>query len=190
MSSEMDIDSLTEQLMEKMEKTVKHMKNDFAGYRTGKASPALVENININYYGTSTRLKELAGITTPEPRLLVIQPYDPNSIGEIEKAINNSNIGINPVNDGKILRLPIPELSEERRQTLVKQANQRAEEAKVAIRNIRREGKDVAKKAQKENKITEDDLDSILNEIQDITNESIEEIDKVLKSKEEELKNI
>ena len=96
------------------------MKSDFSAYRTGKASPALVENILIDYYGTSTRLKELAGITVPEPRLLVIQPYDPSSVPTIEKAISSSNIGINPVSDGKILRLPIPELSEERRSSLTK----------------------------------------------------------------------
>ena len=188
--STIDIDSLTEHLMERMDKTIEHMKSDFSAYRTGKASPALVENILIDYYGTSTRLKELAGITVPEPRLLVIQPYDPSSVPTIEKAISSSNIGINPVSDGKILRLPIPELSEERRSSLTKQVNTRTEEARVAIRNIRREGNDIAKKAEKSSDITEDDLKFVLKEIQELTDSSIEEIDKILQAKENELMNI
>ncbi|MCF7791137.1 MAG: ribosome recycling factor [Victivallales bacterium] len=188
--SGIDVDSLMEELMEKMDKTIEHMNNDFAGYRTGKASPALVENILIDYYGTQTRLKEIAGITTPEPRLLVVQPYDPNSVSTIEKAISTSSIGINPVSDGKILRLPIPELSEERRNSLAKQVNKRAEEARVAIRNIRREGNDKIKKAQKNSEITEDDLKVSLKEIQDLTDSNIEEIDRILKAKEKELMSI
>ena len=188
--STIDIDNLTENLMERMETTIEHMKTDFSGYRTGKASPTLVENILIDYYGTSTRLKELAGITVPEPRLLVIQPYDPSSVPTIEKAISSSNIGINPVSDGKILRLPIPELSEERRASLTKQVNARSEEARVSIRNIRREGNDISKKAQKNSDITEDDLKLVLKEIQDLTDSSIEDIDKALKAKANELMNI
>ena len=184
------IDDLMDQLMDRMEKTVEHMKNDFSGYRTGKASPSLVENISIDYYGTPTRLREIAGITTPEPRLLVVQPYDPSSVGTIEKAISASNIGINPVSDGKILRLPIPELSEERRASLAKQVNSRAEEAKVGIRNIRREGNDIAKKSQKSSDITEDDLKIVLKDIQDLTDNSIEDIEKGLTAKENELMNI
>ena len=184
------IDDLMDQLMDRMEKTVEHMKNDFSGYRTGKASPSIVENILIDYYGTPTRLREIAGITTPEPRLLVVQPYDPSSVGTIEKAISASNIGINPVSDGKILRLPIPELSEERRASLAKQVNTHAEEAKVGIRNIRREGNDIAKKSQKSSDITEDDLKMVLKDIQDLTDNSIEDIEKVLTAKENELMNI
>jgi ribosome recycling factor len=188
--SNVNIESLIDDLMERMEKTVEHMSNDFSGYRTGKASPALVEGITVDYYGTPTRLKEIAGITTPEPRLLVVQPYDPNSVGAIEKAISTSKVGINPVSDGKILRLPIPELSEERRALLAKQVNTRAEEARVSVRNIRREGNDIAKKAQKSSDITEDDLKIMLKDIQDLTNGSIEDIDKTLKDKEEELMSI
>jgi ribosome recycling factor len=188
--STIDIESLVEHLMERMDSTIEHMKSDFSGYRTGKASTALVENILIDYYGTSTRLKELAGITVPEPRLLVIQPYDPSSVPVIEKAISSSNIGINPVSDGKILRLPIPELSEERRSSLAKQVNARTEEARVAIRNARREGNDIAKKAEKNSDITEDDLKLVLKEIQELTDSSIEDIDKILKGKEDELMNI
>jgi len=183
-------DNLIKSLKEKMTKTVEHMKTDFSSYRTGKASPALVENIVIEYYGTPTRLKELAGITSPEPRMLVIQPYDPSSTHTIEKAIIASNIGINPVNDGKILRLPIPELSEERRKNLTKQVTTRAEDARVSVRNIRREGNDAAKKFQKSSEITEDDLKDMQKNIQDLTDKTIAEIDKVMKAKEQELMNI
>ena len=185
-----DINKLTDHLMERMDQTIEHMKADFSGYRTGKASPTLIENILVNYYDTSTRLKELATITVPEAHLLVVQPYDPSSVPAIEKAISMSNVGINPVSDGKILRLPIPELSEERRISLTKQVHVRAEEARVAIRNARREGNDLAKKAEKNSNITEDDLQLILKEIQELTNRSIENITNILKAKENELMHI
>jgi ribosome recycling factor len=188
--SDVNINNLLDELMEKMEKTMDCMKNDFAGYRTGKASPALVEGIIIEYYGTPTRLKEIAGITSPEPRLLVVQPYDPSSVATIEKAIRGSEVGINPVSDGKILRLPIPELSEERRAALTKQVSTRTEEARVSVRNIRREGNEIAKKAQKNSDITEDDLKIMLKEIQELTDGTVEEIDKILKVKETELMSI
>jgi len=184
------IDKLVDHLMERMDKTVEHMKTDFTAIRTGKASPALVENIMIDYYGTQCRLRELAGITCPEPRLIVIQPYDPSSVGTIEKAISKSNIGINPVNDGKILRLPIPELSEERRASLTKQVSSRAEDARVAVRNVRREGNEAAKKGQKDSEITEDELKDMLTDIQELTDNTIAEIDKILKAKESELMKI
>lgn len=185
-----NINKLVDQLVDRMDKATNHMKAEFVAVRTGKASPGLVENIQIDYYGTTVRLKELAGITTPEARLLVIQPYDPGSTGTIEKAIRTSNIGINPINDGKILRLPIPELSEERRSSLSKQVASKAEETRVAIRNIRREGNELAKKAQKNSEITEDELKSMLDEIQEITDSTISEIDKILTAKEKELMHI
>ena len=185
-----NIGKLLDQLSDKMDKAVEHMKHDFATIRTGKASPALVDHITIEYYGTTVKLKEMAGITAPEARLLVIQPYDPSSTGTIEKAIRASNIGINPVNDGKILRLPIPELSQERRASLSKQVSAKAEETRVAVRNVRREGNDLAKKAQKGSEITEDELDQMLTDIQELTDASIEEIDKILASKEKELMQI
>ena len=185
-----EIDDLMDYTEEHMMKAVEVMQNDFAAIRTGKASPALVEGLVINYYGTPTKLKELAGITTPEPRLLVIQPWDPSSVPTIEKAIMASNIGISPVSDGKILRLPIPELSEERRQNLAKQVKARAEEARIAVRNIRRDSNDVAKKAEKNSEITEDDLKVMLENIQKLTDDYIKEVDKVLQKKEEELMNL
>jgi ribosome recycling factor len=184
------IDELMDYTEEHMMKTVEVMQNDFATIRTGKASPALVEGITVDYYGTPTRRNDLAGITTAEPRLLVIQPWDPSSVQLIEKAIQASNLGISPVSDGKILRLPIPELSEERRTALAKQVKSRAEEARIAIRNIRRESNEVAKKAEKTSEITEDDLKDMLEDIQKLTDDYIKEIDDILHKKEDELMNL
>src|ERR1700678_3959815 len=142
-----------------MEKGVEYMLHEFAGVRTGKASPALVENIDVDAYGTSMKLKQLALISTPEPRLLLIQPFDASVIKDIEKALIESKLGINPSVDGKIIRLPIPELSEERRKDLVKGVKQMGEEARVRIRSARREGIDAIKKAQKDGVISKDELE-------------------------------
>lgn len=184
------IDKLMDYIEENMMKAQESMEKDFAAVRTGKASPSLVDGLTIDYYGTPTKLKELAGITAPEPRMLVIQPWDPGAVGAVEKAIIASNIGISPVSDGKILRLPIPELSEERRASLVKQVKQRSEDAKIAIRNIRRDGNEAAKKAQKGGEITEDDLRDMLKDIQELTDSYIEHIDKDLAAKEQELMTV
>ena len=184
------INELMDFTEEHMMKAVEVMQADFSSIRTGKASPALVENLMIDYYGTKTRLRELAGITTPEARLLVIQPWDPSIVGMIEKAIQASNVGISPVSDGKILRLPIPELSEERRASLAKQVKGRSEEARVAIRNIRRDSNDAAKKAQKGGEITEDELKKMLDDIQKLTDDYIKEVDGHLKKKEDELMSL
>ncbi len=185
-----EIGSLMDFLEEHMMKTQENMGKDLAAFRTGKASPSLVENITVDYYGTPTRLKELAGITVPEPRMLVVQPWDRGAMPAVEKALIAANLGISPVNDGKIIRLPIPELSEERRASLAKQAKHRAEEAKVAIRNIRRDGNELAKKAQKNSEITEDDLKQMLDDIQKLTDDYIIAIDKDLVHKEKELMNV
>ncbi len=187
---DMEIDLLVDHLEEEMMNTEEAMQRDFSAVRTGKASPGLVENLPVDYYGSPTRMKELAGITVPEPRMLVIQPWDPSSIALIEKAINASNIGISPVNDGRVLRLPMPELSEERRTSLVKQVKNRAEDAKISIRNVRREGNEIAKKSQKKSAITEDDLKDMLKEIQDLTNKYIKNIDTIFAAKEQDLLNV
>lgn len=187
---DIEIDLLMDHLEEEMMNAEEAMQRDFAAVRTGKASPALVENLSVDYYGTPTRLKELAGITVPEPRLLVIQPWDPSSIALVEKAINASNVGITPVNDGRVLRLPMPELSEERRNTLVKQVKLRSEDAKIAIRNIRREGNEIAKKSEKKSEITEDDLKDMLKEIQDLTDRYVKKIDDILAAKEHDLLSV
>ncbi len=187
---DIEIDLLMDHLEEEMMNTEEAMQRDFAAVRTGKASPGLVENIKVDYYGAPTRMKELAGITVPEPRMLVIQPWDASALGAIEKAINASNIGISPVNDGRILRLPMPELTEERRNSLVKQVKTRSEDAKISIRNIRREGNDLAKKSQKKSEITEDDLKDMLKDIQDMTDNYIKKIDKIFASKEQDLLSV
>jgi ribosome recycling factor len=173
-----------------MEKAVDFMMHEFAAIRTGKASPALVENIDATAYGSSMKLKQLALITSPEPRLLVIQPFDAGTVQAIEKAIQESNVGINPVVDGKIIRLRIPELSEERRKDLVKTVNKLAEEARVRVRACRREAMDGVKKLEKEGKITEDELERTEKGIQKLTDKQVESIDKHVAHKDAELMTV
>lgn len=163
---------------------------DFATVRTGKASPALIEGVMVDYYGTPTRLRDLAGITSPDPRTLLVQPWDVSAVKAAEKAILAANLGLNPVNDGKTLRVPIPELSAERRQQLAKQVKQRAEEAKIAVRNLRRDVNESAKKSQKNSELTEDELKQTLDQIQKLTDKAMAEIDKHLAAKDKELLNI
>lgn len=173
-----------------MEKAVDFMMHEFHAIRTGKASPALVENIDVIAYGSNMKLKQLALITAPEPRLLVIQPFDAGTTQEIEKAIQESKIGINPAVDGKLIRLRIPELSEERRKDLVKTINRISEETRVRIRACRREAMDGAKKLQKESVITEDDLERTEKEIQRLTDKQVEVVDKHVAHKEAELMTV
>jgi len=174
----------------KMMKSVDFVQKEFTTIRTGKASPALVENVHVEYYGTKTRLRELAGISTPEPRLIVIQPWDPTVMDEIERAILKANLGVTPLNDGKVIRIPIPELSEERRKDLDKVIKRMAEDGRVSIRNIRREANDEIKRLQKSGDITEDDMYRSEKDVQEKTNEYIIEIDKHLASKEKEILEI
>ena len=176
----MALENLMDELEEKMMMAEDAMKTDFQAIRTGKASPALVENIMAEYYGAMTRIKDMAGISTPEPRLLVIQPWDQTAVKAIEK-------GISPVSDGKLIRLPIPPLSEDRRKALAKQVKARAEEAKISIRNARRDGNDAAKKAQKASEITEDELKKLNDDIQKLTDSYIKKIDDCAADKEAEL---
>ena len=186
----MDIDEIILSADDKMEKCVEFLKEEFSGVRTGKASPALVENIEVSYYGAMTRLKEMSNISTPEPRLIVISSYDPSVLPQIEKAILEANIGVTPLNDGKVIRVPIPELDEKRRQDLVKVTKRMAEDARIAIRNVRREANDIAKKAEKDSDITEDDLDMVLKDVQKMTDSSIEKVETALQLKEEDILEI
>ncbi len=180
-------DSLLEETEEKMMTAMEALEQDFLGFRTGKASTSLVDGINVDYYGTTTRLKEIAGITTPEARLIVIQPWDKGAIPEIVKAIQNSNVGITPMSDGRVIRLPIPELSEERRQDLAKQVKKRAEEGRIEIRNHRREANEAAKKAQKDAAIAEDKLHELLDGIQKLTDEYVKQLNDTTEAKEQEI---
>ena len=172
---------------EKMEKSMAVLKGQFAGLRTGKASPALVENIKVMYYGNPTRLREIAGIATPEPRLIVISAYDPTALPEIEKAILAANIGVTPMNDGRVVRVPIPELNQERRNELIKVARKMSEEARVSVRNVRRDANEHIKNLQKNAKISEDERDQSLTKIQKDTDACIKKIDDALKVKETEV---
>jgi len=167
-----------------MEKGVEYMTHEFAAVRTGKASPALVENVDVSAYGTSMKLKQLALISTPEPRLLLIQPFDASITKDIEKALKESKIGITPAVDGKLIRLPIPELSEERRKELVKTVRHMAEEARVRIRSSRRSGIDEIKKIERAGEITEDDRHKLEEEIQKLTDKYVKEIDVHVENKE------
>lgn len=175
---------------EKMEKTITVFADNLASVRAGRANPAILNKIKVDYYGVETPISQVAGISVPEARLIVIQPWDVSILKEIEKAILTSDIGINPNNDGKVIRLAFPELNEERRKELVKEIRKTSEEAKVAIRSIRRDGIDEFKKQQKESLITEDDLRNAEEDIQKITDKRIEEIDQILASKEQEIMKI
>lgn len=181
------VDTIVADSQAAMDRALASMNNDFAAIRTGKASPGLVEGIMVEYYGTQTRMKDIAAITAPEPRMLVIQPWDQNALKAIDKAIRASSLGISPVSDGRVIRLPIPELSEERRKDLTKVVRKRAEEARVEVRNVRRDANDVIKKAQKNSEITEDEQKQKTDEIQKKTDKMVEAINKVLEDKEKEL---
>ena len=173
-----------------MEKSVDYMVHEFSSVRTGKASPALIENVDVEAYGSAMKLKQLALITTPEPRLLVVQPFDAGTVKEIEKALKESKIGITPLVDGKVIRLPIPELSEERRKDLVKSLRQMAEEARVRVRANRRTAVDEARKMEKAGELTEDGLRDLESDVQKLTDKSVKEIDQHLERKEAEVMKI
>jgi len=185
--SAMTLQEVLDTMEEKMMKTLEFVHNEFATVRTGKASPSLVENIQVEAYGSHMRLRELAGISTPEARLIVIQPWDATLVQQVERAILKSELGITPRVDGKILRIPIPELDQERRRELDKVCKKMAEEGRVAIRNERRQAHELAKKLQKDSVITEDELKHAEKEIQNKTDEYIKEIDTVLSHKEKEI---
>ncbi|MCD6583270.1 MAG: ribosome recycling factor [Candidatus Omnitrophica bacterium] len=173
---------------EEMKKAIEATKREFLEIRSGRANPKFVEGIRVNYYGSPTLLKEIATINVPEARLLVINPWDPNSIKDIEKAILESNLGLTPIVDGKIIKLVVPPLSEERREELIKLVKKIAEEGKISLRTIRREGKEKIRKMEKEKKISEDDRFKMEGELQKLTDKYIEEIDKLLEEKEKELR--
>jgi ribosome recycling factor len=186
----MDPDEILLETEDAMDKAFDYLTHEFSAVRTGKASPALVENIDAEAYGTPMKLKQLAVISTPEPRMLVIQPFDASTVKDIEKAIKESKLGINPIVDGKIIRLPIPPLTEERRRDLVKSIKQMAEEVRVRVRSARREGIDGMKKLEKDGKISEDDLKSYEAEIQKLTDHSNKKIDEALIAKEADIMKV
>ncbi len=179
-----------EVLETKIEKSLSHLKEELAAVRAGKANAALVDRVMVEYYGTPTPLKNLANISVPEPRTLLISPFDPKAIPEIERGINVANIGINPANDGKVVRLTIPQVTEERRKELTKTVRKIGEETKVAIRNLRRDTNDELKKAQKKGDLTEDDLKEDLDNVQKIIDKAIKGVDELVANKEEEIMEV
>jgi ribosome recycling factor len=186
----MTIESAMQEASHKMEQTVSHLKEDLAGIRTGRAAPAVLNRITVDYYGTPVPLNQLAGVSVPEPRLLQVQPFDRNAMGAIEKAIMASDLGITPSNDGNVIRLAFPPLTEERRRDLVKQVHHRAEEARVAVRNVRRHAKDGLEKLEREGSISEDDLTRAEKELQKLTDRHVSEIDEIQGHKEQELMEV
>ena len=177
-------------IINKMDKTVGVFENNLAEVRAGRANPAILNKIKIDYYGVPTPISQVAGISVPEARLIVIQPWDLVILKEIEKEILKSDIGINPNNDGKVIRLSFPELNEERRKEIVKSIKKMAEESKIAVRSIRRDGIEEFKKKQKDSEITEDELRMAEEEIQKITDKKIAEIDTLLDNKEKEVMSV
>ena len=179
-----------DQATERMSKAIDSFSRTLAAIRAGRANASLLDRISVEYYGAPTPLNQMAGISVPEARLLVIQPYDKTILGDIEKAILKSELGITPTNDGSVIRLTIPALTEERRKELVKVVKKEAEEAKVAVRNIRRDANDDFKKAEKAGEITEDDLRGYSDDVQKLTDDHIKEIDELAAEKEKEILSV
>lgn len=183
-------EKILKEVKEKMPKALEFFQSELATLRTNRATPGLVESIVVDYYGTPTKLKELSGITAPEPRVILIQPWDPGAIDAIEKAISKNELGLMPRVEGKHIRILVPELSEERRIELRKMAKVMAEEARVSLRNIRRDLNELIKKGEKEDQITEDDKFRIEKEVQVKTDESIKKVDEILAHKEKEMMQV
>jgi len=186
----MTIETATKDATHKMEQAVAHLKDDLAGIRTGRAAPAVINRVTVEYYGTPVPLNQLAGVSVPEPRLLQIQPFDKSAISAIERAIMQSDLGITPSNDGNVIRLAFPPLTEERRKELVKQVHHRAEEARVAVRNVRRHAKEEMERLEHDGAISQDDLIRAEKELQKLTDRFVTEVDEIQGHKEQELMEV
>jgi ribosome recycling factor len=178
------IEDILEELAMEMEATVESFQRDLSRIRAGRAHPALLDGVMVEYYGTATALNKLANVSAPEARSLLVQPFDQTAIAAIEKAIRTADLGLSPMNDGKVLRLPIPELTEERRRDLVKQVRKEAEAYRVSVRNHRRDANDMLKQAEADKEISEDDHRAAADKVQQLTNEFIAKIDEITKAKE------
>lgn len=178
---------MLKQFEEKMGKTLASLEREYQGIRAGRANPHILDRLKVDYYGTPTPIQQVGNVTVPEPRMLCIQPWESSMIKVIEKAIQNSDIGINPNNDGKVIRLVFPELTEERRKELVKDVKKKGEAAKVAVRNIRRDANDTLKKANKANEISEDEQKDYEDKVQKMTDKFIKEVDKAIDDKSKEI---
>ena len=184
------IDNVKKETKERMEKAVDVVRSEFAKLRTGKASPALLDNIKVDYYGSTMPIKQVANISAPEPRLLVIQPWEKSMLAEIERAIQKSDLGFNPSSDGIVIRIPIPQLTEERRKDLVKIAKKHAEEGKISIRNVRRDANEKLKQAEKVSEVSEDQMHDGQNDVQKLTDDYVKKIDEILELKEKEIMGV
>ena len=184
------METIIKNLEEKGEKTLSVLKEDLNTVRAGRANPALLDKVMVNYYGMPTPLKNIANISVPDPRTLMITPFDPKSVSEIERAINMANIGINPSNDGKIIRLVIPQVTEERRKELTKVVKKMGEDAKVAVRNVRRDSNEKLKKMEKDHEITEDDLKEALEKVEKAVEKAVKAIDEAIDQKEKEIMEV
>ena len=181
------MDERLQQYDNKMQKSYDNLLEEFGSIRAGRANPHVLDKIRVDYYGTPTVLQQVANISVPEPRMLLIQPWEPNMVREIEKAIQTSDLGINPTNDGKVIRLTFPELTEERRKDLAKDVKKKGENAKVAVRNIRRDANDSLKKMTKTNDISEDEIKQLEEEVQKLTDKYIAKVDKAVEEKTKEI---
>ena len=190
----MEDDSYVEAVLsdtkDKMAKVISHAREDFASVRTGRASPALIEKLKVDYYGTDVPLQQIAGITVPEAKLMVVTPYDKNALKSIEKAIQVSDLGINPSNDGQVIRLVFPDLNEQRRKEMVKQVHHKAEEGRVALRNVRRAARKDLEGLEKDGEISSDELERAEKELEKVTHDFVAEIDRMLHTKEQELLSV
>ena len=182
--------SSQQQASQKMDRAIEALRREFTGVRTGKASPGLLDTVKVEAYGSAMPLNQVATVSAPEPRMLVIQPWDRAMIGPIEKALQTSDLGLNPANDGKVIRVPIPALTEERRREYVKVLHKMAEEAKVAVRQVRKDANDEIKKRQKDGDISEDDARREQDEVQKLTDRRVQQIDDLLKHKEAEVMEV
>jgi ribosome recycling factor len=187
MEEESYVEAVLEDCREKMGKALEHTRGELATIRTGRAAPALVEKLKVEYYGSDIPLQQLAGIQVPEAKLMVITPYDKSSLKAIERAIQNSDLGVNPNNDGSVIRLSFPQLTEERRKAMVKVAHSKAEEGRVAIRNLRRSARKDLEAFEKDGEISSDELDRAEKDLERVTHEFVADVDRVLQHKEEEL---
>jgi ribosome recycling factor len=183
-------EEIKKKLKARMNKSIESLKDEFKKIRSGRANAGLVEGLLVDYYGNKTPLKQLASISVPEPRLIVVQPWDKGALQDVEKAFQKSDLALNPNNDGKVIRISIPALTEERRKELVKVAKGKTEDARIAIRNIRRDGNEEVKAAEKEGHVSEDDSKKTMDEIQKITDEYIEKINKLLEEKDAEIMEV
>ncbi len=181
------MDERLQQYDNKMQKSYDNLLEEFGSIRAGRANPHVLDKIRVDYYGTPTVLQQVANISVPEPRMLLIQPWEPNMVREIEKAIQTSDLGINPTNDGKVIRLTFPELTEERRKDLAKDVKKKGENAKVAVRNIRRDANDSLKKMSKSNDVSEDEIKQLEEEVQKLTDKYIAKVDKSVEEKTKEI---